>query len=271
MIVNELARNVVQTTFGTFDKVTIEQAKNRLIDVVGCIIGGANAGGCNELKNLVIGWGGNEQSTILVHGGKTTAHNAALINTVMGRSFDYGVLIPYIGERIVPAHIAETMVPTTISVAEWKHAGGKELITAMILGDDITTRISAASSFGVMWDTPGTVNKFGATAIAGKLIGLNEKQLVHAFGIVLNQLAGSFQSINDGAHSFKWAQGLASRDGIIAAELAATGWTGCTDPLEGEYAYFSLYCNKYDPEIITKDLGKAFYGDCTFKPYPSCA
>ena len=78
MIVNELARNVVQTTFANFDNNTIEQAKNRLIDVIGCIIGGSNAGGCNELKNLVIGWGGNEQSSILVHGGKTTAHDAAL-------------------------------------------------------------------------------------------------------------------------------------------------------------------------------------------------
>jgi 2-methylcitrate dehydratase PrpD len=272
MIVEELARNVVQTSFEVFDKRTIEQAKNRLIDIVGCTIGGANAGGCPELRGLVREWGGKEEATILVHGGKAPAGNVAMINSIMARSFDYGVLTPYIGDKAVWAHIAETNVPTAITVAEWRHAGGKELLTAMILGDDLTTRISAASTRAISpgWDTPGTVNKFGATAIACKLLGMDERQIINAFGIVLNQLAGSFQGINDGAHSFKLAQGLAARDGIIAAELAGKGWTGGQDPLMGKYGYFALYCQDYDPDILTRNLGKEFYGDCTFKPYPCC-
>jgi 2-methylcitrate dehydratase PrpD len=272
MIVEELAGNVVKTNFEVFDSRTVEQAKNRLIDIVGCIIGGANAGGCRELRDLVREWGGRKEATILVHGGKAPAGNVAMINSIMARSFDYGVITPYIGDKAVWAHIAETNVPTAITVAEWKHADGKELITAMILGDDLTTRISAASTRSISpgWDTPGTVNKFGAVAIAGKLMGLNERQIINAFGIVLNQLAGSFQAINDGAHCFKLAQGLATRDGIIAAELAGKGWTGGKDPLLGKYGYFALYCQEYDPEILTRDLGKKFYGDCTFKPYPCC-
>ena len=272
MIVEELARNVVKTNFEVFDSRTVEQAKNRLIDIVGCIIGGANAGGCRELRDLVREWGGKKDATILVHGGKAPAGNVAMINSIMARSFDYGVLTPYIGDKAVWAHIAETNVPTAITVAEWKHADGKELITAMLLGDDIATRLSAASTrlISAGWDTPGTVTKFGATAIACKLLELDERKIINAFGIVLNQLAGSFQAINDGAHCFKLAQGLAARDGIIAAELAGKGWTGGKDPLLGKYGYFALYCQEYDPEILTTDLGKKFYGDCTFKPYPSC-
>jgi 2-methylcitrate dehydratase PrpD len=272
MIVEELAGNVVKANFEVFDSRTVEQAKNRLIDIVGCIIGGANAGGCLELRDLVREWGGRKEATILVHGGKAPAGNVAMINSIMARSFDYGVITPYIGDKAVWAHIAETNVPTAITVAEWKHADGKELITAMILGDDLTARISAASTRSISqgWDTPGTVNKFGAVAIAGKLMGLNERQIISAFGIVLNQLAGSFQAINDGAHCFKLAQGLAARDGIIAAQLAGKGWTGGEDPLLGKYGYFALYCQEYDPEILTKDLGTKFYGDCTFKPYPCC-
>jgi 2-methylcitrate dehydratase PrpD len=272
MIVEELARNVVRTSYEAFDRPTIEQAKNRLIDIVGCTIGGANGGGCPELRDLVRAWGGRGDTTILVHGGKVPAGNAALINSIMARSFDFGVLTPYIGERPVWAHIAETNVPTALTVAEWTRAGGKELLTALILGDDLTTRVSAASTRAISpgWDTPGTVNKFGAAAIAGKLLGMNERQLINAFGIVLNQLAGSFQPINDGAHAFKLAQGLAARDGIIAAELAGKGWTGGKDPLLGKYGYFALYCQACDPGALTRKLGQEFYGDCTFKPYPCC-
>jgi 2-methylcitrate dehydratase PrpD len=87
---------------------------------------------------------------------------------------------------------------------------------------------------------------------------------------VLNQLAGAFQPMWEGTHSFKLAQGLAARDGVIAAELAGRGWTGAREPLLGKAAYFALYCQKHDPEFLTRDLGKQFYGDKIFKPYPSC-
>ena len=272
MIIEDLTCNIIATKFEAFDDAVVRLAKNRLIDIVGCVIGGANAPGCPQLRDLVEEWGGRKDATILIHGGKIPAANAAFINSIMGRSYDYGVFTPYIGEKPVWGHIAETNVPTAVTMAEWTNASGKEVLTAMILGDDLTTRIAAASTRAISqgWDTPGTVDKFGATAIAGKLLGLTEKQMINAFGIVLNQLAGSFQSINDATHSFKLAQGLAARDGVIAAELAKKGWTGGKDPLLGRYGYFSLYCQKYDPEYLTKDLGKKFYGDATFKFYPSC-
>jgi 2-methylcitrate dehydratase PrpD len=272
VIIDELAAHIVQTTYQAFEDSVIQQAKTRLIDIVGCTIGGANAPGCPELRDLIREWGGKEEATILIHGGKVPAGNASLINSIMARSFDFGVITPYIGDKPIWAHIAETTVPTAITVAEWKHATGRELLTALILGDDIAARIAAASTRAISpgWDTPGTVNKFGSAAIAGKLLGLNERQVLNAFGVVLNQLAGSFQPINDGAHCFKLAQGLAARDGVIAAELAAKGWTGGRDPLLGRYGYFALYCREHDPDFLTNDLGKEFYGDCTFKPYLCC-
>lgn len=272
MITEELVRNIVQSRFEIFDTELVEQAKNRIIDAIGCAIGGANAPGNSMIRDLLREWGGSKEATILVHGVKAPAHDAAWVNSIMTRSFDYGAVIPFIADKPVPAHVSETTVPTAITMAEWKHAGGKELITALILGDDITTRLSAASDYvpSLGWDSPGTVNKYGATAIAGKLLGLNERQMLNAFCIILHQLAGSFQGINDGAHTFKLAQSLSARDGIVAAELASKGFFGGKDPLLGKYGYFSLYCQGCNPEALTKDLGKEFYADKFFKAYPSC-
>jgi 2-methylcitrate dehydratase PrpD len=273
MVTEEWARHIVKTRFEHFDREIVVQAKNRIIDTIGCAIGGANASGNSILLNLIMGWGGKKEATVLVHGVKVPAHNAAWINSIMARSFDFGIVIPYIGDTMVPAHVSESTVPTAVTTAEWRRASGKELITALILGEDIAIRLSAASKYipGTGWDTPGIVNKFGTVAIAAKLIGLNERQIVNAFGIILDQLAGSFQSINDGAHNFKLGQGLAARDGIITAEMAGKGWVGAKDPLMGKYGYFKLYCQGCEPEILTDKLGKEFYGGrCTYKPYPGC-
>jgi 2-methylcitrate dehydratase PrpD len=273
VVVEEWARHIVKTSYKNLDRETVAQAKNRIIDTIGCAIGGANASGNSVLLDLIKGWGGKKEATVLVHGIKVPAHNAAWLNSIMARSFDFGIVIPYIGDTMVPAHVSESTVPAAVTAAEWKHASGKELITALILGEDIAIRVSAASKYvpGTGWDTPGIVNKFGTVAIAARLMGLNERQIVNAFGTILDQLAGSFQSINDGAHSFKLGQGLAARDGIISAEMAQKGWVGVKDPLQGKYGYFTLYCKGSDPEILTDKLGQEFYGGrCTYKPYPGC-
>lgn len=271
-IIQELARNVLETRFESFDKETVEHAKNRIIDVIGCLIGGATAPGCKMIVDLVKEWGGKEESTILVHGGKAPAHNVAMVNSIMCRSFDFEPVEVCAGGVNIPGHVSGTTVPTAIAVAEQKATSGKELITALILGDDLTSRILAASSFSFDsgWDTTGTVNMFGATAIAGRLSRLDEPQMLNAFGIVLNQMAGSFQNIFDGTHCFKLPMGLAARAGIFSVELASKGFTGVKDPLLSKHGYFSLYCRKYAPEVLTKDLGRKFYAEGTFKPYPAC-
>jgi len=273
MVIAAWAKHIVKTSFDNFDRETVTQAKNRIVDIMGCAVGGVDAPGNAALLDLIKGWGGKKEATILVHGIKAPAHNAAWINSIMARSFDFGIIIPYIGDKMVPAHISESTVPAAVTAAEWQHATGKELITALIVGEDIAVRVSAASKYtpGGGWDSPGIVNKFGTVAIAAKLMGLNERQIVNAFGTILDQLAGSFQSIYDGAHSFKLGQGLAARDGIISAEMAQKGWLGAKDPLLGKCGYFALYCQGSDPEILTSKLGEEFYGArCTYKAYPGC-
>ena len=271
-IMAELARNVLHTPFETFDLSVVERARNRIIDVIGCIIGGANASGNAMLLDLVREWGGTKEGTILVHGLKVPAHNAALMNCVMSRSYDYEPAGPLVAGKSTPAHLSGTTVPTAITVAEQKGASGKDLLTALILGDDLASRIIAASNLNIDsgFDCTGTVNAFGAVAIAGKLKGLNERQMMNAFGIVLNQFAGTFQNVFDGVHSFKLPQGLAAQAGVFSTSLASKGFTGVRDPLLSKYGYFALYCKTYQLDLLTNNLGKEFYADNTCKPYSCC-
>jgi len=268
----ELAANVVGTRFDSIDRTSIERAKWRIIDCLGCLMAGANAAGCREMAEMVGTWGGAGESTILVHGIKGPALNVAMVNSLMMRSFDFEPVEAEGETRTSPAHISGTTVPTALTMAERQGAGGRELLTALIVGDDLAARLGVASGFdfALGWDNTGTINAFGATAIAGKLLGLDEKQVVNSFGIVVNQLGGSMAHVWDKVMVFKLPIALSARNGIFSAELAARGFTGLKDGLLGRHGYFSQYCPNNDMAGLTKDLGKRFYADCVIKPYSAC-
>lgn len=271
-IIGELIANLLETRFEQFDDAALEKAKERVIDVIGCAIGGSDGPGCRPLIDLVLDWGGKEEATILVHGKRAPAGHAAMVNSVMARSYDFEPAGPVVDGKSTPAHLSGTTVPTALAVGEQEGSTGKEFLSALILGDDLASRIIAASNLNIDsgWDCTGTANAFGAVAIASRLYRLNEQQTLNAFGIVINQMAGTFQNIFDGAHAFKLPQGLSSRDGIFSAILAKKGFTGVKDPLFSKHGYFSLYTQSCSPEYLTRNLGRAFYADQTFKPYPCC-
>jgi 2-methylcitrate dehydratase PrpD len=265
--------NILETRFENFDQATIDHAKDRIIDTVGCLIGGARDAGNPELLNLIREFGGSPEATILIYGDKAPAHYTAMINSIMARSFDFEPVSPLVEGISVPGHISGTTVMTALTLGEARNVDGKEFLTALLVGDDIASRIllSTGFEFSRGWDNIGTVNTFGATAIAGRLLGLNGNQLRNAFGLVLNQLAGSLQIVWDATTAFKLCQGLSSHNGIFSARLAKAGWTGPKDALFGEFGYYRLYTEGCrEPEVLSRNLGKKYYSDGTFKPYPCC-
>lgn len=270
--VEALSESVLAVRFEDLGDRIVENAKNRIIDVLGCVIGGANAAGNQGLINIVRGWGGAGEATIMVHGGKVPAGNAAMVNTIMCRSYDFEAMSIVVEGQFMASHHSGTTVPTALTLGEVYGLSGRELITAMVAGDDVVSRVLAAGGwdFNLGWDGTMTLPIFGSIPIAGRIMGLNAYQMRHAFGIGLNMIAGGIQSLWDGAATFKLGQGTSARNGIFAVELAKEGWTGVEDALLSRFGYYYLYgkgtCER--PEILTKFLGKRFYVEETFKSHP---
>jgi 2-methylcitrate dehydratase PrpD len=269
-ITDELVSNLIETRFEDFPRDVVELAKYAVIDAVGCMVGGANDTGCPMILDLIREWGGKEESTVLVHGVRAPSHNVALANAVMARSFDYGMVDVYVEGKVRPSHIGETLVPTAVAVAEQEAMSGKELLTAFILGEDLVARVMAASIPKITWDITGTGNTLGATAITGRLLGLDHNKMVHAIGIAVNQMGGTTQNLIERVHSFKLGQGLSAQRGIFSVKLADKGFTCVEDPLIGRLGYFDLFSPDYQPDVLTRNLGRKFYSEATFKPYPCC-
>jgi 2-methylcitrate dehydratase PrpD len=272
-IIEKLANNVVETRFENFDQETLDNAKTRILDVVGCVIGGSYDQGNPELVNLIRSNGGAQEATVLVYGTRVPVGNAALANCVMARSFDFEPVSPVVENKNYAGHVSGTTVMTAMNLSEMQGVSGKELISALVIGDDVAARILSGSGFGFArgWDNTGAINAFGATAIAGRLLRLNPVQMRNAFGIILNQLGGSLQCIWDATMTFKLHMGISARNGIFAAQLAKVGWTGPKDALNSRFGYYQLFTEGLsNPESVTKYLGKKYYSEHTIKPYSSC-
>jgi len=271
--IETLSRYILKTAFQDLDEATLKRCKLRIIDVVGCAFGGTHGPANKALVDIVENEGGKQEATIVGWGTKVPAANAAMVNSILSRTYDFEVMSPLIGGKNVPSHIAGTTVMTALAMGEAKAVSGKDLVVALVVGDDFSSRVLAAAGpgFTLGWDSVGMVNMLGATAIAGRILGLDERQMRNAFGLALNQMCGTFQSIWDGTTAFKLHQGTSARDGIFSARLAKGGWVGADDALLSRFGYYSLYTDGCEnPDILTRDLGKVFYADSTFKAYPCC-
>ncbi len=278
--IESLTRNVLNTRYENLDPAVVDNTKRRILDMIGCGIGGSNAPGNAVLAEMVGEWGGKGNATLLGYGHKAPVALVTMVNCIFGRSFDWGplVIITDDGERHA-SHNSETTVLTAVTLGASEGISGKELITALVAGDDLVARIQMGSGVhhpgkmpdgtlrpGGGFDEWGTKNTFGAAAIAGRLLGLTEFQMKNAFGIAINMMAGAGSGLREGANTFKLSQGTAARSGINAAQLARGGWMGISDPLTSYYATFTGGITQ--PDRITRDLGKKYYVEQVFKPWP---
>jgi 2-methylcitrate dehydratase PrpD len=209
----------------------------------------------------------------MIFGPKVPSPQAAMLNSIMARSYDFEVMAYVLEGKFFPSHHAATTVPTALALAEACGASGKELLAAMMVGDDLAARVQAASAghpIDLGWEGCAVLSHLAAAATSCRLLGLNAKQTKNTFGIVVNLIGGTTQTYWDGALAFKLGQGTAAAHGIFAAELARGGWTEIEDPLFSQRGYFAVYGGGCidDKEILTRKLGEIYYGEGSFKPYP---
>ena len=65
-----MSENAVKVRFENLDDQTIKVGKDRLIDLTGCIIGGAMAAGNAGLVKVIRDWGGKQEAPLFIHGGR---------------------------------------------------------------------------------------------------------------------------------------------------------------------------------------------------------
>jgi len=270
----EYTKFLLETKYEDLPAEEIERFKIRLTDTIGVIAASVRAGGIEGSVKLFGEIGGAEEATVLFHGTRLPADKASLINSMMSRSFDYEpVGGEFVDRTTGAAHISGSSIPCMLAVGELVHASGKDAILANILGDNLTARLQQGTGFAFDkgWDNTGTFNGLGCTAMAAKMMGLDEEQTVNAFGIDINTIGSTMDGVKDGVLAFKLPHGLSGMNAIMSCRMAQFGFTGTLDALNGRHGYFNLFGNdNKNPDTVLQDLGKFYYTDGDIKPWPSC-
>lgn len=263
-----LAENAAAATFDRLPAAVVEATKRFTLSTLGSAIAGSAVRGCEPIVQLFAEWGGRPESTVIGAAERVPAPHAAFLNAMHVQASDFddvhdGALVrPY--SIVVPAALATAQRIGRVS--------GREYITAVAVGVDVTCRLGRAAQAGVMnWTRPSTLGVFGAAAAAARLLGLDSARTLDALGIAYSQVAGTSQAMIDRAMVKRVHPGFAARAGVTAALFAQRGITGPVHPLEGQYGYFSLYeGGHYDRALLLERLGTHWCGvEVTLKAYPS--
>jgi 2-methylcitrate dehydratase PrpD len=267
-IERELVAYVFDTQFEDISRESLHIAKNIILTVLGTTIAGATSERCIELVESLGEEGGKEEATILIHGGRIPAHNAAFINSIMARALDFcDVMSPGL-------HLGSSAVPAAFAAAELRGGcSGEDTLTALVLGAEVAARLNLSESAYDGFDPTGVCGVFGATVVASKILGLSSAETWNALALAFNRSGGSFQSNIDGSLAVRAIQGWVSQNAITCARLAQLGVTGPKNFLQGTYGYFHLYGkDSFDPIAVAGELGKkSELQKVIFKKYPSCA
>lgn len=263
-----LAHYIATVKYEDIPQEHYDALKKNIVDITGALIAGHDADGVEQILGLIGEWGGKKESRILFRGDRCVSHWAAFVNSAMGRGVDCE------DNEENGAHPTASMWPTVMACADKVGgASGKDMLLAYAVGRDIGARVNFSNLDYHGFEPVNTAGVFATTAIACKLFKLDEEQTVNALGHALNFAGGSFQSNVDGVLGVRVNQGIASFNGILAAELAKAGVTGPYNAFEGVYGYYHLFANdQAAPSVLLGDLGKKFLGRCVnFKRWPSCA
>jgi 2-methylcitrate dehydratase PrpD len=149
------------------------------------------------------------------------------------------------------------------------------VLEAMVAGVEVMCRVGLAvpGQFHARHYHPTSLaGSFAAAAVAGKLHGVSEDQLVHAFGICGSQAGGIIEYLADGSWTKRLHPGWAAHAGVAAVILAQSGFTGPETVFEGAHGFYQAFAGGHDQARLEQSLdtlGRVWeLNELTFKPYP---
>jgi 2-methylcitrate dehydratase PrpD len=250
----------------------LERTRLLLLDHIGNVVRArAEAAATPSLLAMVksIGW---QHGTSRVFGDAAAygPAGAAFLNAALGHALDFDDT-----HAAATLHPGVCVIPAAIAAAEMVGASGADVLAGIVAGYEVACRtalaLPAAEHYARGFHPTATCGVFGAAAAAGRVFKLTAPQIESAMGTALSQSGGTLQFLVDGAWTKPFQVGWASMAGLSAATLAAHGFKGASQALEGRHGFLQAYAPAPNPARVVQGLGETYELMATaVKPYPSC-
>jgi 2-methylcitrate dehydratase len=263
------AKFALGLNYENIPSVAIKEAKRFLLDSVGCAFSALDNKDTQAAYNYIQDLGGKKQATIIGWGEKVNLPQATLMNSLLIRALDYNDI--YWEQD--PSHPSD-IIPAVLSTGEFMKKNGKEVLVGIVLAYELEMRLCLTAFPGVReigWHH-ATLTQFVSPVVAGRMLDLNEEEIVAAIGISGSShftlggvVAGHLTNMKNAADPF------AVEAGVRAALLAGKGYTGSVEVFEGKEGLFEVMDKvKWDRGILTKGLGENFLiNQCGYKAFPT--
>jgi 2-methylcitrate dehydratase PrpD len=208
----------------------LPRVREAFLDSFGVMLAGTSEESAQIAARWVRNQGNNGVCTVFAQKGlRATAPNAALANGVAAHALDFDHF----------GHQSAVMVPCVLAAGEAKGVGGRALMEAYIVGVEVSTLLTKATSPAAQelgLHPAGVCGSLGAAAAAARILGLERRQIQVALGIAASLTSGLSQ--NFGTMVKPLHLGNAAKNGIMAAELAASGFTANPEILDQQGGLF---------------------------------
>ena len=264
----KMARFVTEFPSEDIPPAIIGEAKRCIVNYCGVALHACNDPSSEIFVELFAEEGSKPTATILGKRLRTSARNAALANGYLGHFDDFD-------DTHMPSHIHPTspILPAVLALAESLPIQGSELLAAFVIGVEVACRLGKAIAAHARegaehWHPTTTYGVLGAAAAAGRLLGLDDSQMIFAFGIAATQAAGL--RVSSGSMCKPLHAGMSAQNGLLAALLAQRGFTASDRMFESHRGIIGVMTTEHDHSLIATGLGEEWELSAVgLKPY-SC-
>ena len=269
-VARRYARFLAGPALHTLPAPILEQAGVLALDTVGSCLASSRQDFGRAVARAAERLGGPPEATLIGGKAKIGMASAVLANATLAHGLDFDDTR---ADAIV--HTGSVAVTTALAAGEAVGASGRAVVEAMVAGVELMCRIGLAvpGQFHARHYHPTALcGTFAAAAVAGRLLGLGEDELVHAFGICGSQAGGIIEYLADGSWTKRLHPGWAAHAGVTAALLAQSGFTGPETVFEGAHGFYQAFAGGHDAsrlDALVETLGRTWeLQQLTFKPYP---
>lgn len=242
----------------------LHESTRCLLDHVGLAVAGAGEPAARITREQCLMLGGEPQATALGTADRLRVTDAALVNGIACHALDFDdTHIPTILHPTTPLYAAGT------PLAEWRGTTGVDLLAAHALGYEFAARASNAlypEHYDAGWHMTGTTGVLASATVAIRLLCLTGIPAAHCLSVAATQAAGHREQF--GTMTKPFHAGHAAAAGVWAGLLAAGGFTGAPDPLQGRRGMFAVMSSVSTPTDLVDGLGQRWQiFDNGVKPY----
>ena len=242
-VTRDIATHVAALRYDDLPPDVIELARQTLLDWLGVTLAGSREELARILREEAIAQGGRPVATIVGSAIATGTQQAALVNGATAHALDYDD-----AHFLATVHSGVVTISGMLALAEQRGASGRDFVTALVAGFEAigaTAAFLGNPHYRIGFHSTGTIGSFGSAAACANLLRLDADATATAFGIAAAQAAGlrsMFGTMSKPLHA-----GKAAQNGLIAADLAARGFTANRQALETELGFGATHSPDFDP------------------------